>query len=274
METLLILFFFAFGLIIGSFLNVVSLRYNTGVTLGGRSRCFSCNKHLRWYELIPVLSYVALRGRCSACHSRISPQYPLVELLTGILFAGVYLKFGALLLIGPLSIAFLAYYLMVICLLVVILVYDIRHKMIPDGLVYTFILLGLLKMLFTLSLAAFAYPNLLDLLAGPILFLPFFLLWYFSKGTWMGFGDGKLAWGIGWFLGLSAGGSAIALGFWTGAIVGVVLLAVGKFLRARKLTRRFPGIAALGLRSEVPFAPFLILGTLLVFFFSFNFFAF
>ncbi|MFA5770995.1 MAG: prepilin peptidase, partial [Patescibacteria group bacterium] len=85
--------FFIFGLIIGSFLNVIIFRFNTHRSFGGRSGCMTCQKQLRWYELIPLFSYLGLKGRCSGCKTKISKQYFWVELLTGIIFAGLFLKF-------------------------------------------------------------------------------------------------------------------------------------------------------------------------------------
>src|SRR3989344_4234135 len=92
-------FFFVFGAIIGSFLNVIILRYNTGLSqknsigFSGRSHCFSCGKNIKWYDLVPVLSFLFLKGRCRHCKSKISIQYPLVEFITGILFLATFLKF-------------------------------------------------------------------------------------------------------------------------------------------------------------------------------------
>jgi prepilin signal peptidase PulO-like enzyme (type II secretory pathway) len=143
----------------------------------------------------------------------------------------------------------------------VILVYDLKHKIIPDGLVYSFIALSLLKLfLFHISYSTFLIPNYLDLLAGPILFLAFFLLWYLSGGRWMGLGDGKLAWGIGWFLGFFGSISAIILGFWIGAGFGIIILVIQKLLAS--------GRKKITMKSEIPFAPFLILGLILVYFFG------
>src|SRR3989344_1792899 len=88
------IFVFILGTIIGSFLNVVILRYNTGSSIQGRSGCMSCGKPLVWYELFPVLSFLFLLGRCGGCKSRISAQYPLVELLTGIIFLLTFLQFS------------------------------------------------------------------------------------------------------------------------------------------------------------------------------------
>src|SRR5680860_1900327 len=81
MSFLFLIFFSFLGLIVGSFLNVVILRHNTGASLGGRSGCFSCGHNLTWYELVPVVSFLALRGRCNHCGCKISRQYPLVEIL-------------------------------------------------------------------------------------------------------------------------------------------------------------------------------------------------
>ena len=93
MITILTIIFFSLGLIIGSFLNVVILRLNTEKSFGGRSACMVCRSQLCWYELIPVLSFLFLRGRCRNCKTKISFQYPLVELAAGIIFAALFIKF-------------------------------------------------------------------------------------------------------------------------------------------------------------------------------------
>ena len=257
MEMLPVILFFVFGVIVGSFLNVVILRYNTGRAPTGRSACFSCGKKLKAIELIPIVSYFFLRGRCSQCKSMISVQYPLVELATGILFVLMYWYQSQ-------SLTLLTYYLVVSCLLAVITVYDIRHMIIPDGLVFAFIGLGFLRLLYETPLASLIHkPEIWNLLAGPILFLPFWALWYFSKGTWMGFGDAKLAWGIGWMLGLAQGVSAIILGFWIGAVASLCIIGLGKVLStagAKKICKhlRLPNLS---FKSAIPFAPYLIVGT-------------
>jgi len=239
---------FIFGLIIGSFLNVVALRYNTGRTIGGRSFCFSCSKTLRWYELVPVFSFISQGGRCRHCHSKISWQYPLVELSTALLFLFTFLKFGDVT-------VDCVYYFVIWSLLTVIVIYDLRHKIIPDGMVYTFAILAAVHLLFN-------SPSGANLLSGALLFLPFYLLWYLSDGKWIGLGDGKLALGIGYSLGLVDGLSAIVLGFWLGAVAALIILGPMKWLspRSRRLT----------MKSEMPFAPFLILGMILIFFFRWD----
>lgn len=256
----------AFGAVIGSFLNVVAYRYNTGMSmLAGRSKCFSCGKTLRWYELVPIFSFLIQEGACRSCGSPISRQYIAVESVTAFLFL-----LSALVVLpsvpDALDVARLILVWTIVSLLMVIAVYDIRHKIIPDGIVYAFSGLSL-AFAFTDSVASGAgVPDTLHLIAGPVLFLPFAVLWFFSRGAWMGFGDAKLAWGIGWFLGLRAGVSALVLGFWAGAIAGIFLLLREKFSRAGKNGMSADSARGFGMKSEIPFAPFLILGTLTAFF--------
>ena len=239
MELLLSLIIFVFGAIIGSFLNVVILRYNTGRSVQGRSGCFSCGKKLQWSELVPIFSFLAQKGKCLTCKSSISWQYPLVEAITGLLFVAVFWREG----LAPKII----FYCTVVCLFLVLLVYDFRHNIIPNGFVYVISLLALARLFW---LAPGHLPSAWELLAGPILFLPFFLLWWLSQGRWMGLGDGKLALAMGWLLGLSGGIAAVLLAFWAGLIVSIALL-----VASRKLT----------MKSEIPFAPFLILSTIAVY---------
>lgn len=242
-----------FGLIIGSFLNVVILRKGVR-SLGGRSSCMSCGRELPWYDLIPVFSWLALRGRCRECGSRISIQYPLVEAASGILFA---LVGGALV---PESLAVRALFCVIATLCIVIFVYDLRHTIIPDAWVYSFGALALITGLFLYPAA----PFWLALLSGPIAAAPLFLLWLISRGAWMGFGDVKLALGMGWLLGPVAGLIAVWGAFTLGALT---LLPVLLFQRI-VTHMRAGGKAAAGLtmRSEVPFGPFLVASCLLVWF--------
>jgi len=244
--------FFIFGTLIGSFLNVVILRYHSGGIFSKRSRCFSCSKTLTWIELIPIISYLVLRGRCHACKSLISQQYILVEIGTGLLFLFVWLKgYTGMDMLFPLT---------AISILIAIFVYDIYHKIIPNGLVYAFIALSLVQMVVHFNPLSFSVPSTASFFAGPLLFVPFFAMWFYSKGLWMGLGDGNLALGIGWFLGLSMGVSAIIIAFWVGALVSILLLVFQKFRSKQSNT--------LSMKSEVPFAPFLIVGFLAVFLFD------
>ncbi len=253
------LFAFLLGSIIGSFLNVVSLRYNSGLTLGGKSFCFSCRKKLTWFELVPVLSFLFLRGRCASCESKISKQYVLVELFTGLLFLALYFHIFPISLTGALLFFF---YATVLSILVVIFVYDLRHKIIPDGLSFLLAGLAFLKLVGDSILQGFVWS---PFFAGPLLAAPFFFLWLVSRGRWVGLGDAKLLLGLGWLLGLNLGYTAFLLSVWGGALFSAFLLGYQRlFLRGKGLT----------MKSEIPFGPFLILGFLFVYFFNFDLFNF
>jgi len=275
MEIFYIAAFFIFGAIVGSFLNVVVLRHGTGRGLEGRSGCMSCAKKLRWYELVPIFSWSLQSGRCRGCGSKVSAQYPLVEFFTGLLFVyGLYILFPALNGLDQLwqinipSIFELitgAFLLFALATLMAINVYDLKHMIIPDKWSAFFAVSALVfssVYWFSSPLDLFTtQAGLMHLLAGPILFIPFWFLWFISKGAWIGLGDGKLAIGIGWLLGLTLGLTAIVVSFWIGAVVGVLLLLITRLVnRSGRIT----------MKSEIPFGPFLILGTLLTLFFQMN----
>ncbi|MBI5077825.1 MAG: prepilin peptidase [Candidatus Yonathbacteria bacterium] len=258
MDFLMLIIVFIFGTIIGSFLNVVIYRYNSGTSsLTGRSQCFSCGKTLSWRELIPIFSFIISRGRCTSCGVRLSWQYPIIETLSGVMFVAVFL-------LGK-PILETTFLLATFSTLLVIAVYDLRHQIIPDGLVTLFALLGLAKFFLAVDVSrAFYFPYVWTLIAGPMLFFPFWALWFISRGRWLGLGDGKLALGIGWFLGATLGGSAIMLAFWIGAAYALLVMGVQKiFYHAKK---------GLSMKSEIPFGPFLILAVFIVYFTRVNFF--
>lgn len=251
---------FIFGTIIGSFLNVVIYRYNSGTSpLTGRSQCFSCGRTLAWRKLIPVFSFLYSRGRCAECGVRLSWQYPIVEVLSGAIFVSVFLLQKS-----PLESVYL---LVIFSTLLVIAVYDMRHQIIPDGLAIFFALLSLFWFIWSTP-ASFErllhFPYVWTLIAGPMLFFPFWALWAVSSGRWLGLGDGKLALGIGWFLGATLGGSAVMLAFWIGAGYALAIMAIQKV--SHGTTNK------LSMQSEIPFGPFLILAVFIVYFTGVNFF--
>ncbi|MBI2630789.1 prepilin peptidase [Candidatus Nomurabacteria bacterium] len=247
--------FFLLGLIIGSFLNVVILRLNTKKSFGGRSACMACKNTLAWFELIPLFSYVGLSGRCRNCKTKISIQYPLVELTVGIIFAALFLKFQDIFFLSAYAFAAMyAYYTLFFSLLLVAAVYDLKYKIIPDSLSITLGIISFVGLfLFNSSSILLPYwhmPSLLQFLAGPIIAAPFALLWLVSRGRWMGLGDAKLATSLGWVAGLYTAISGVVIAFWAGAIVGVFLLMFsGKYK----------------MKSEIPFAPYLAFGVFLAF---------
>lgn len=227
------LFFFLLGLFIGSFLNVVIHRLPRGETIiWGRSRCPTCGRVLAWYDLVPVASYLALRGKCRYCGAQISPRYPAVELLTGAVFAAHFYRFG----MTPA----LVKYLFLGAVLIAAAFIDLEHYLIPDRLVLT----GMAGAV-VLGLAARdvgIWPALAGCAAGAG-FL--FAVVVFSKGG-MGGGDVKLAAVAGLFLGWPLAALALFLAVVTGGLVAAVLLLFG----------------AKGRKDAIPFGPFIAAGTL------------
>lgn len=255
---------FILGAIIGSFLNVVILRYSQK-SLNGRSTCPACGQKLRWFELIPIFSFLFLRGKCRNCQQKISWQYPLVEISTGLIFLLIFDHFSTLTGGPPLGGQFFNLILLwlIFSLLIVIFVYDLYHKIIPDAFVFAFAGLSLARVMIDFN--GFSWTA--DIWAGPILAIPFALLWLVSGGRWLGLGDAKLILGIGWFLGLAKGSSALILAIWAGALTGLILVALSRFLEKKQLFFKNKNFT---IKSKLPFAPFLILGTALVFFFGWD----
>ena len=250
---------FVFGAIIGSFLNVVIYRLHTGKSLGGRSHCLSCGTILVWYELVPLLSYSFQVARCRTCGSNIPSRYFFVELLTAVSFLLLWTQFQTELLL-------LVFNWVLASVLVVILVYDVRHTIIPDELVVTLIVLALLSLLHQFAFSRDIGDVLLSLLGGAVASIFFGGLWYMSKGRWMGLGDAKLALPLGFLTGLTASFSMIIFGFWVGAVISLGILGFQKvrlFCSKRGVAkyRRY-----LTIKSEVPFAPFLIAGFVLAYY--------
>lgn len=249
---------FVFGLIVGSFLNCVIYRlYARDSFLRGRSYCPKCKHKLAWYDLIPLVSFIILRGRCRYCGERISFQYPAVELATGVLFLLVYqyqfvnyYNYSGFLLFGLVE---LLYYLIVASFLIIIFVYDLRHYIIPDRVIYTAIGIVFLYQLFdawSLELISGSRYLLNLSLSGLFAALFFLAIVVISRGRWMGLGDVKLAFLMGVLLGYPNILIALFTSFFIGAIIGLGLVILKKK----------------GLRSEIPFGPFLVTGTFIAIF--------
>lgn len=181
-----------------------------------------------------------------------------MELLTGLVFLGLFANFF---LYGPSvisnglykNIVYLAYAFFIASLLLVIAGYDFKHFVIPNGFVYAF------DMATFGGLFAGGVFNVEAGIAGGAFFLFFGALWLFSKGRAMGFGDAKLALGLGWLLGFAQGVAALLVAFWSGAIVGLLLIGISK-IRTLSLSGKY-----FTLKSEIPFGPFLVFGALVSF---------
>lgn len=227
---------FIVGLIWGSFLNVIIYRLNKRAAksiIFGRSFCPDCKTTLKWRDLVPFLSFVWLLGRCRYCDKKISWQYPIVEILSGFIWVGVFYKFGV-------SLANI-YYLFILSLFLVIAVYDFKWKIIPDKIVYPAIAVALVYNF-----------NISSLITAAAAFSFFFLIFYFSSGRAMGLGDAKLAVLIALFLSPSGMFIAFDIAFILGGIYGIILLVIGKK----------------SLKSQIAFGPFLVIGAIIDFFVS------
>ena len=243
--------FFIFGLIVGSFLNSVICRLKTGESIiKARSHCPYCKKTLSWFELIPLMSFIFQGGKCRHCKKQISLQYPLVELATGILFSlcGWYFFSNILLSV---------FYFFVSSCLVIIFVYDLKHYIIPDQVIYPAITIAFLFRilnLFRISNFEFRISNqFLNYLTAAIIAKLFFLIIVLtSRGRWMGMGDVKLAVFMGLVLGWPKVLAALFLAFLIGAFVSIILIIF------KKKT----------LKSKIPFGPFLAGATIITIFFG------
>lgn len=218
-------------------MNCVIYRLETGGSfLRGRSFCPHCKHLLGWQDLIPVLSFLLLWCRCRYCHKKISFQYPLVELATGILFVLMFwhLGFGFDLIFGFLILGFL----------VVIFVYDLKHFIIPDKVIYPAIAIAAIATLRGVPFGSSNFSAWPSALGAAAFFGAIVLI---SRGKWMGVGDIKLGFLMGLILGWPNILVALFLAFLIGAIIGVGLIISDKKT----------------LKSEVPFGPFLVTGTII-----------
>lgn len=248
--------FFLLGAIIGSFLNVVILRLHTGRSLKGRSHCMSCGTELGALDLVPLVSYLALRGRCRSCGARFTMRYALVEAATGGLFA--------LMALSEPDLFSLVLKLVIVSILVVIFFYDLAHLIIPDELTGLLVVPAALLAAWDRASGSFGWPPLSALAAAALVFLFFWGLWRASRGRWMGLGDAKLAAPLALALGAAAAPLFVVGAFWLGALVGVLLLLAGRLAARQGTTRLSFRRIRLTMKSEVPFAPFLIASYLLV----------
>lgn len=247
---------FVFGVIIGSFLNVYIYRFHTGKSLSGNSHCLSCRTPLRFYELFPLFSYLGLRGRCRSCSAVIPSRYFWVELVTGLLFVAV-VNVVTDVYLWPLL-------LLLMATLVVVSVYDLAHFIIPNSFVWFLSSIAILYSGYSLYLTHDYIMIVWNTVAALLAFLFFAGLWWYSDGRWIGFGDAKLAIPLAFMVGIAGVFSMLTLAFWIGTIISLAIVVWQKYLKGGQLGFRFAS-RPLTIKSEVPFAPFLILGFLAVF---------
>jgi prepilin signal peptidase PulO-like enzyme (type II secretory pathway) len=247
---LFLLFIFVCGLAIGSFLNVLIDRSITGEAIWkGRSHCDHCKHKLHWNDLVPLISFILLRGKCRYCHKKLSFYYPLVELVTGAIFVLTVSLIGqASSMYQVVSIKYtieMVYYLFLVSSLIALFFTDLKYGILPFSIVFSGIFVSIVYLLFN---DIHLIPNALLSGVGAYAFflLIFFGTLFFTKKEGMGFGDVVYA----FFMGLILGFPKIVLGlyiaFVVGALIALILVILGK--------KKFKG-------GSIPFGPFLIFGT-------------
>ncbi|MDD3487473.1 MAG: prepilin peptidase [Candidatus Moranbacteria bacterium] len=264
----MIIIFFVAGLIIGSFLGAVNYRLKIDEDIvWKRSHCPHCKKTIRWYDNIPLLSFILLFGRCRNCRKYISWEYPLIELMTGVLFAAVAIRFFGIQWFGISGIASgglgadaiikMSFLLFTVCYLVLIFWHDYDYMLIPDAVVYPAILITFFYKVYEyvqspLTITSLRSPLTSAFFAalGTAVFF-FFLIWI-SKGKWIGGGDVKL----GFLAGLMVGYPKILFVMFFTYFIGAVVSLT--FIILKKKTWK----------SQIPFGPFMVTALLIVMFFG------
>ena len=249
-----LIFSFIFGAIIGSFLNVLILRLPEDKSLGGRSHCPHCGRGLGFLDLIPILSFLALRGKCRSCSTQISARYLIIELTVSCLFALAFYWFSPVTLIGFLEVIRVWF---IVCILVAVFVIDFEHFLILDVIVFP---ASVVLLLFNIGLDYLSggFQNgLYGMTVGGVFSAVacsgvFFSMWAISKGRWIGFGDVKYMLFLGQIVGFPLTIIGFFLSFFIGALVAIPLMFTGKY----------------SLASKLPLGTFLSIGFLSTFFYG------
>ncbi|MEK7644425.1 MAG: prepilin peptidase [Patescibacteria group bacterium] len=237
------LLFFVLGASFGSFLNAMEWRLGQAVSLGGRSLCPQCRKKIKWYDNIPILSFLILRGRCRFCGGRISWQYPAVELLIALGWTAIVVY--ATPEMGLPNLLITAYQCFIFWIFAFIFIFDLKYGEVLDSFTLIPAVLSVL-----LSIA-FGWNSWQNILVAMAIGGGFFAVQYFiSKGKWIGGGDIRIGILMGAILGWPNILAALILAYVGGAIVSLGFLAV------KKKT----------LSDSTPFGTYLSVATILIFF--------
>ncbi len=252
----LLVFTFLFGTAIGSFINASVYRVHEGLNIKtGRSMCPQCKHQLSFFDLIPIFSFIFLKGRCRYCNEKISYQYLIVEVLTGVIFVLYFYFFGIIQILYPtlLNIIQLIFYIFVIISFLYIALYDFLYLEISNKLMVAISIVTLiyLFLLYFMGFTSIAYIAM-HVYTGVIVGAVFLLLIVITHGSGMGGGDMKLAFVMGLILGFPSILFVLFLSFLLGALVGIGLI-ISK---------------AKNMKSTIPFAPFLACS--IIFYIIFN----
>lgn len=239
---------FFYGASLGSFVQVLVTRLHVANVLNARSKCLSCGTTIKWFDLIPVLSYLVLRGKCRVCKSSFGIASLIIEMLFGAVFVCVYYAVLAGRGVSVESFSWLLYYTLFVVVLGAITLYDLKHKMIPSAFFIIFLVLSFITMITRFFVEQDPYIFLSPLVVA----LPFGVAYLITKGKALGFGDILMYIAVGGFLGILQGLAVLILSVWIGGIVGIIL-----HLKNRK---------TYSMKTALPFVPFITLAFLIVLF--------
>ena len=238
---------FLYGAAIGSFVQVVATRLNAAPIIRSRSKCLSCGEALRVSDLIPLVSYLFLKGKCKYCKVPYGIETLVIEIGFGVVFMLVYhfILTGSA---AVVALGWLIYYTLIFISLGVIALYDYKHSYVP------IVFLGLFSFLSIVMLGMrYTYDGGVAVLLGPLVVaLPFLLIWIFTRGRALGFGDVLLYLAVGAFFGIEQGLAVLLISVWLGAIVGIIV-----YLQRRRTHNT---------NTAIPFVPFIVAAFLIVLF--------
>lgn len=240
---MIVAFVFIFGLTVGSFLNVLIDRLPNDKSILGRSHCDYCRKTLQPQDLIPIISYIILKGRCRFCKKSLSFQYPLIELLTGLFFVLTWIV------LADKGIGEQSYTMAIMAVFIAMFFSDIKYQILPDE---EQVALLTISLIFLITNGASSTSLIERFVFSFAAMVPLLLLYLATKGKGMGFGDVKLSFVLGFLFGLQGALIILYIAFITGGIFGT-------FALLTKLHR---------LKSKIAFGPFLIIGAVVYLFFG------
>lgn len=242
MNIILAILIFTYGLLIGSFLNVCIYRIPREENIAfPSSHCPNCNTSLKWYDNIPLFSYISLKGKCRYCDTSISSQYPMIELFNSIIYLLLFYKFD-------LAIDFI-FYALISSTLIVVTMIDFKKMIIPDSLIVTLLVLSILHKA-TNYIINKTPIRIIDSIGGLLIAGGIFLIIVILSKGGMGGGDVTLIGALGFIVGIKYIILTIFLSFVIGGLISV-------FLLATKLKTR---------KDPVPFGPFIVLGFMITLF--------
>lgn len=248
MQIIISVFVFLFGLCIGSFSNVLIYRMPLGINFAkGSSFCPKCEHELKWYDLFPLFSFLFLGGRCRYCKAKISPQYPVVEAVTGLLYLAAYWFLCE----GELRLSFLGFAAATTALIVIAFI-DFKHQIIPDSMWITVLIGGVIVYADEIVRDGFNIKSLVNRLIGFFCVSIFLLLIGMLYKGGMGGGDIKLMAAAGFLLGWQN----IILALMAGALIGVIYLGITRSLKKGDM------------KKAVPFGPHLAAGIFVAMYFG------